>query len=1005
MSGAAGLVYEIIWTRYLSLLLGHSALAQVLVLMIFLGGTALGALIVGFVAERLTNPLLLYCAAELAVALFGAGFHSLYGAVTGVAYTRIFPALTGGAAMFLVQWGLAAALIFPQSVLLGTTFPLMSAAIIRRAPRAPGRTLASLYFANGFGGAIGVVVGGFLFVGAFGLPGALRAGGALSGVAALIVLPIALLAPRTPHALRVEPEDGRVARQQSFGLSRGEARYLLLVVALGTAVASLAYEIAWTRMLSLVLGSATHAFELMLSAFILGMSLGALWLRRRADGFVNPLRSLGWVQVLMGACAIATMPLYLSSFRWTVELMSVLGLTRGGYVWFSFGRYALCLAIMLPATFCTGITLPLITRILLRIDAGEGSIGVVYAANTIGSIIGAAAAGLFLLPIIGVKWLLVVAAGLDMLLGVWVLAEMGGTARARVRRVLGPLLVATACLVGAFHVQFDRGLLSSGVFRTRRVPTPGAIKVLFYRDGRTATVSGTYAAPGTVLLATNGKVDASLDEAWLLPTLRGGELRPLSSDASTQTLLPLVALAHVPRAQRALTIGHGSGMSAHLLLGSQRLTSVTTLEIEPEMILGSNVFYPANRRVFDDPRSHFVVEDARSYLAARPTTRYDLMISEPSNPWVSGVSTLFSTEFYRLASSRLARGGVFVQWIQMYETSDEAILSILAAIHANFRSYALYQSATWDLLVVAGNDSTLPAPDWSVTRLPAIAQDMRNIIPLTPQELDALWLGNRATFAPLLDLGVQANSDFTPVLDLAAEGERYLGHTARGFATLASHRFDPFAALAGHRIPIGTEPVTATPEIERASAGVLAARLRLALDANHDTLPAGREYGLALLRRRLLDSFIAQGVAPPDWQLWMRNVAIVEHDVHGESAGAVDESFYAPIYRFMRARQAPAHAIAALDFMHGLAAWDFTAASKAADDLLADARTGEEWLPADMFLEGTVVAKLETGDVAGARMAYDELLPLQGHPPDLRLRLLGAQIRQRSSVGQKPSSP
>jgi len=986
LSGAAGLIYETLWARYLTLFLGHSALAQVIVLIIFLGGAAFGAVLAGGLSESVRRPLWLYAVAELVIGICALAFPILYRVTTAFAYERLLPSLGPGALSTLCQLTLAALLILPQSVLLGTTFPAMSAAIMRRIPRGSGRTLASLYFVNGIGGAAGVLVGGFLFVRMLGLPGALLVAGLLSIGAALLAL-IGSSITRAP-VMALSVENGNVGRHGSHNDAMPARREMLLATAFGTAVASLIYEIAWTRMLSLVLGSATHSFELMLSAFILGMSLGALWLRRRADRFREPLRALGRVQVAMGLLAVATLPVYMRSFAINVWIMSAADVTPAGYVLFTVGRYLICLAIMLPATFCAGIALPLITNILLR-NGRESVVGLAYGVNTLGSIIGVALGAVVLLPIIGLKALIILAAAIDMAFGVWILV----VARARATRRL-PILAIAAMLggiVAASSVDFNRELLTSGTFRWRRLPQPGSSTILFYRDGRTATVSGTLLPSRRIVLATNGKVDASLEDVWLRDDSLGGARRTFSGDQSTQVLLAILAMAHAPTARTAAVIGHGSGMTSHILLGSRSLTSLSTIEIEPQMIAGSNIFYPVNRRVFEDPRSHFVIEDARSFLAVTPS-RYDLIVSEPSNPWVSGVASLFTTEFYREASRQLAPGGVFAQWVQVYEINDDLLLGILAAIHANFRSYVIYRSSSEDLVIVAANERQLTPPDWSVVRSPDIAHDFRNLVPLTAESLDALWLSDREVLGPLLDRGIAANSDERPVLDLEAERARYLNRNATGFVGLGGHRFDAFAALARHRLPLATEPQTALPEIPRPELGALSARLRRGVDTEHDTLPPSAEFSSMLLWKRMLEAFLARGASPPDWQLFMHHVAIVEGNMHGGAAGTVDEHFYGMLYRFMREKNAPPRAVAALDFLHGLGAWDFAQASRAADLLMPDARINEMWLPSDTFRDGTVVAKLLTGDVRGARAAFSALSPLNG-PPDLRSRILDAHIR------------
>ena len=344
-------------------------------------------------------------------------------------------------------------------------------------------------------------------------------------------------------------------------------------------------------------------------------------------------------------------------------------------------------------------------------------------------------------------------------------------------------------------------------------------------------------------------------------------------------------------------------MSSHFLLGSPHLEHVTTIEIEPEMIAGSKAFHPANRSVFEDARSRFALEDARAFFAAGDT-RYDIILSEPSNPWVSGVSSLFTKEFYTQVDRHLSPNGVFGQWIHLYEIDDELILGILAALHQRFPSYALYYTAPMDMLIVASRQDSLPAPDRAVLRFPGIAADLKRVVPITAQTLDALRAGGRSTLGPLLDRGVIANSDFEPLLDLGAERGRYLSRTAEGFASLTGSRFNMIAALEGRRIPLATEAWTATPEIDNPRAATLSAGSARRTPRRHDG-GADAELAGALYRKRTLEAMMAHGQPPADWQLWFRTVTSVESDLHGPAAGVADEKFYGSLLRYLERTRAP----------------------------------------------------------------------------------------------------
>ena len=999
VSGAAGLIYESIWSRYLSLFVGHSAYAQIIVLVIFLGGMSLGALLVGPRSARLRQPLLWYAAVEALVGIVGLLFNVVYVDVSDVAYDRIFPALAGGWALVVVKWLLASLLILPQSILLGTTFPLMSAGVIRLVRDRPGRVLGLLYFANSLGAALGVLVAGFVLLDRVGLPGTLVSAAVLNLVAAAGVVATlwltgapwragdGLASSETREALSVPAGSVLANSSQNPGSTPA---VLLLVVAFGTAVASFIYEIAWIRMLSLVLGSATHSFELMLSAFILGLAMGAFWIRNRADRIRDPVAVLGLVQWIMGALAIATLPLYMASFGWVASLLDTFKQTDAGYRGFLVARYGICLLVMLPATFCAGITLPLITKILMRTEGavrGERAIGAVYGLNTLGSIAGVLLAGLLLMPVLGLKLLLILGATIDIALGFFLLLRVvrateqstprfTATLESPVTRLA--LLTLTTVMFIAFAaalVDFDRIRLTSGVYRYAAMPRAGDYTVPFYRDGRTATVSIRRARSGFTTLSTNGKPDASMEAFWR-DTSRAGAPHALERDIATQILLPVITLAHRARAREVAVIGQGSGMTSHILLGSPYIQRLVTVEIEPEMIRASRAFYPVNRRVFDDPRARFVLDDAKSYFAASGR-KFDLILSEPSNPWVSGVAGLFTTEFYRRVRSHLAPGGVFGQWLHLYELDDVLAATVLAALDQNFSAYEIFFTSNADVLIVASNDRALPEPAWDVTAFPGIAEDLRRAVPLTPEALEATRLAGRQLLHSYLSAHSKVNSDYRPVLDLGAERTRYLKLNADGLIRFGDGRFNIAAALAGRRLGFGMESLAVTPEIARVDELARGARLRTAL-ASRPTRPdsAGRRdhgdtYARALARLDQLEHVLASTTRPVDWRLWVDEVRESERLVHGGTAGVADEGFYRRVREYAERSRAPASVRAAVDFLHGLAAWDYAEASRAGQRLMEARELDKvDWLPIAFVRNGTVVARIQLGDFEGARAAF-----------------------------------
>jgi predicted membrane-bound spermidine synthase len=745
-SGFAGLIYESIWTQYLRLFLGHAAYAQSLVLAVFMGGMALGAAWCARRSERLKNPLAAYAAAEALVGLAALVFHPVFAGLTDWSFERLLPALGGEWLALGAKLGIACLLILPQSVLLGMTFPLMSAGLARAAPRALGGSLAMLYFTNSLGGAAGVLASGFWLLDALGLPGTLRVAGVLNLAIAAAVWLVA-------RRVRAAPLAGAPGG--------AEAARLLLAAAFFTGAASFFYEIGWIRMLSLVLGASTHSFELMLATFISGLALGGLAVRRRADAG-EPLRLLAGVQVVMGLAALATLPVYDASFSLMEALMQGLARSETGYRLFNLSGALISALVMLPATFCAGMTLPLLTAALARGGGGERAIGEVYAANTLGAIAGVIAAVHVGLPALGLKGTLAAGAAIDMALGLVLLREAGAR--------LG--LAAALCLVAlgaaAFGVELDANKMTAGVFRHGELASSRSAQVLFNRDGKTATVHLVRYSEA-VSLRTNGKSDGSIN---MDPQGERG------SDEITMVLTGAIPLALRPEARSAAVIGIGTGLTTHTLLQSLDVERVETIEIERAMAEAARGFAPRNSNAFADPRGRIVVDDAKSFFSTHGR-RYDVIISEPSNPWVSGVSSLFTREFYRRVRPHLEERGLLVQWFQLYEIDPALVASVLRALGEVFPYYAIYAPSDFDLLIVA-SDAPLPAaPSARVFEQPALARELFTIHVLSAGDLDARYLGARALLEPLFaSYGTPANSDYYPLLDLNAARSRFMDQSA-----------------------------------------------------------------------------------------------------------------------------------------------------------------------------------------------------------------------------------
>ena len=765
LSGFAGLIYESIWTHYLKLLLGHAAYAQTVVLSIFMGGLALGSWWAGSRSPRWSRLLMAYALVEAVVGLCALGFHPLFVALSTAFLNFAGSSTLGPVGIEVVKWSLAVLLIAPQSCLLGMTFPLLSAGILRAYPSFPGRSLATLYCANSLGAAVGVLASGLWLIAALGLPGTIALAGTLN-----------LLLAAGVWALN---RDSAVVASTSLARDVGDGnaslRRFLLLVAACTGLSSFMYELAWIRMLSMVLGAATHSFELMLSAFILGLALGGLWIRQRIDKLENVLGWLAGLQLAMGGFALASLALYAHAFEAMAWLLGGLSRSAAGYGLFLTGSHALALFIMLPATLCAGTTLPLLTYAMLREGQGERAIGRVYAANTLGAIAGVLLTVHVVLPYFGLRNTVVVGAAIDLLVGVMLLTAGGATTRQFVRRAALASVLLLAVSVSFVHL--DPRRMASGVYRYGRSQVASGTEVVFHGDGKTASIDVLGAPNGDLAILTNGKVDASLSSLTAATP---------SGDECTMVIAAALPLALHPGARVAANIGMGSGLTSSTLLASAALERVDTIEIEAKMVEAARRFMPRVERTYRDPRSHIVIDDAKTYFSSRHE-KYDIIVSEPSNPWVSGVASLFSVEFYDLIARYLKDDGLLVQWLQIYEFNDDLLASILNAITTQFPNYVVYQTDDLNLLVVASMRAKLDQLSPTIFDSPGLKAELARVGIRYVDDLRAHRIGSRAVLEPLFaSFNAPTNSDYRPYVDQYAPKARFMRSNAQAVVSLAS---------------------------------------------------------------------------------------------------------------------------------------------------------------------------------------------------------------------------
>lgn len=691
LSGATGLVYEVVWAKALAAVLGSSGLAQVVTLATFLGGLAIGYARLGARVDREPDPLAFYGRLELGVAAAGLWslvaiqlFHLLAGALQGLGGLSA-PAFMG---LRLVA---AIATMAPGAILMGGTLPALGRHLAGSLA-AVQASVARLYFLNSLGGAFGALVGAMVLVPWWGLPGA---------IVATALLNLALAAAVRAGVGRAVPAAADAAELPGADADAGAAAWLAPWLAAGSGFAVLMLEVAWTRALALALGPSAPGFALMLAAVVAGIAAGSWVVARVRLPVRNPLVGYGAAQVLAAIVVLASLPLADRLGVWLLDASVAIGRAPISYGLYLLIQLGLSLLFVAPAAMLVGMGLPFAARAATRrVDEVGERVGAVFAANTAGTVLGATVAGTLLLPALGLRGLFVAAALLTALAGAIALAAAAPGTGPRRHAPLAAALAAVVALA-ALVPAWDPRYLYGGAYRTVARNDVKAIrefheqrataKPLFIEDDPHVSVSVEEMGASTVL-RVDGKVDASSN-----------------SDMPTQLLLAHVPLVRDPAAKDVMLIGYGSGVTAGAAL-AHPIARLDLAEISGGVIAAGRYFEDLAGKPLADPRLRLHQEDALGFMQ-RTSATYDVILSEPSNPWMAGVAALFTRDYYERCRAHLRPGGQMVQWLQTYELDDESVQMVLRTFRDVFPHVEIWQGLVTDLIVVGSTTPMRPSLD------------------------------------------------------------------------------------------------------------------------------------------------------------------------------------------------------------------------------------------------------------------------------------------------------
>ena len=738
LSGATGLLYQVLWTRLLGSVIGNTHFSFTIVVSVFMGGLALGSWLGGRLAVRSRDPLRLYgllilalgalcLSIPFAIDLVEPVFHALYEPHDGT--PEAFP-------LVLARLAFCTLVLLPPTTCMGCTLPVLSQHLTTRLSHV-GWSVGSLYTVNTFGACLGAYLTGFFLLRQLGLSGTTWLAVAIDFAIGIVILLVARNAAGTrneppPVERETAAENGEVDpydREESR--ARESRRALPLQVRLAvwafalSGFANMMLQNAWIKSITQTIGNSTYAFTIIVTLFIFGIGVGGLIFSLLADRIRNLELALGIVITLTGIAVSVTVPVLGVYPAWGARWFD--RVAEPSYGTFLAIKLALVSLLILPSTILMGCVFPIVGKIRTRSVESVGSaIGSAYFANTLGAILGTLASGFLFIPLLGrVYWTLYLGAGISLAMG---LVLVGGSMKAaRPIRLALPLGVFCLLLLPHWFARPFGVLSQEGPYWDPEITSRGAwlyyegsywknrrkgevrefdefirltreqAELLSYHEGVHAPIAvlerradATRGQRATRTLRISGKADASiaLDDYF-------------NRDLVHQLMAAHLPMVLHPNPERILTLGLGGGVTLGALT-TYPIERVDSLEIAPEVIDAAREYFSsANRGALepDHPLVRNVIGDGRNHLQFTPS-RYDVFTSVPSNPWIAGMGNLFTREFFEIARSRLKPDGLMCQWIHKISMRPEDYRTVLRTFLEVFGDHTQLWDLDYDCLLI-----------------------------------------------------------------------------------------------------------------------------------------------------------------------------------------------------------------------------------------------------------------------------------------------------------------
>jgi spermidine synthase len=682
-SGIAGLIYQILWLRMIDKVIGSAPFAVATVLSVFMGGLAVGSWLAGKYIDRISsrrNLLSLYGKVELAIGIYGLLlplFIYMAKPVYVLAYNALF--VHFWLYRMFAFFGCSLLLVVPTT-LMGVTLPVLCRFYVEDLGHIGART-GRLYGINTIGGAAGAALCGFFLIARFGVWGSI---GTAVGINVLIGA-LCIGMARGNRTLLTESMDKGSVRPKEIK-SQIESGYtefvpvgdkMIITLALWifgiSGFCSMAYEVFWTRLLGLIIGPTTYSFSLVVSTFIVGLALGNIIFGRLADRVKETFRLL----VITQACA-ACLALLVSQFLGNSQFFfsKLIYTFQGNFEEKILVQSVVLFFVLVGPTIFLGATFPLVNRIYARSLPKIGkSVGTAYAMNTLGAILGSFIAGFIFIPLMGKENGLRVVAGLQvfttLLSFTFMILKTGERIRAT---VTGLITLSLGTLLLLNFPSWNHDILSRGwYYQFKSFEKYFSTTSWFEAAWKGSSKFAKHVSGNEVVFYGDGIGGFTTVVKWVNPigvanyTMLNSGKGDASShhDRLTQALSAHIPLLFHPDPQKVMVIGLASGMTAGEVL-HYPVKQLDVLEINDQVIKGAELFNPWNNNCLTNPKTRIILQDGRNHLELT-REKYDVIISEPSNPWMAGLANLFTLDYFKTVKERLSGNGIFVQWFYSYE--------------------------------------------------------------------------------------------------------------------------------------------------------------------------------------------------------------------------------------------------------------------------------------------------------------------------------------------------